>query len=427
MILTTNKFLHLLRQICAFIFVGIFSAYCFGQQTGSMSVSGNGKLDVGRLAIKKCRMILSRKIGNNTAEVRFAVGYDLIAGQILEMLSRMITETSDILQPRELADVRFYLLPLNKNPVGYRYNLINERKNLYQTIGFIIGADQPLDCRRNQDLCENILTTIPHELTHSAIEGILSGQRTRWFEEGLSEYVAWKIADRLNPLIAEEKLSSRNTEFVFGCVCNKERIFNWSDEIEQSKSPLLNRSSNLQKIWGQQVLYGASFQLVRLLMQTYENEGLKSPTGKLLALLAEYRKQKDKIVDGEELTTILQQLKPFDLTSLMTFSNRENDFLSAKAQQNLITATDEQTRFYALNQTACLQNPVNEKAAFALLKIVFGSKEDETDKSLAATALMKISQIDEVLKNYNENRKSGNPTLGDAKKIIREKSLQCLN
>ncbi|MER3430945.1 MAG: hypothetical protein C4324_07885 [Blastocatellia bacterium] len=110
-----------------------------------------------------------------------------------------------------MSGVRFYLLQMDNAPKSYKI-VLPKQDNLFLYLEvFSKPASLNLECAQNEEFCKSLYKSIPHEITHSALEEVISHDKSRWFEEGLANYVGLEIHRQFAPqmLTREKEISAQ--------------------------------------------------------------------------------------------------------------------------------------------------------------------------------------------------------------------------
>ena len=169
----------------------------------------------------ECTGIIKEGVGQSIVEVRFQPQFASEAKEISLKLKKVVERTQAFLSPLPVQGVRYYLLQMADIPKSYKIVLSNQDDLLLYMDIFGKKEDVSQDCVRNPEFCESLFHTLPHEITHPAVGRLIDHKKTRWFDDGLAEYVGTEI----------------NREFVPGVVTREKDIYAQtmlhSDEIRQ--------------------------------------------------------------------------------------------------------------------------------------------------------------------------------------------------
>ncbi len=301
----------------------------------------------------------------------------------------------------------------------------------------MIGSAEIVNCETESDLCDTIFDTVPHELTHEAIDhlfgesalrflknSLFGGRSTRWFEDGLAEYVAWQVATELAPSVAEGKMLSRSPEASLHCPEIRRKLLSWKDDLTVGAKHLRDPRWG----WETNSLYGAAFQLIRLVIEQGEQSGLRKPLPSILQSLIDFRARRGRSASGEELLAIILKAVNIDVRQLGSLSLKDQHLLVSSAEKELDQKDDPEHEFHALKVLACVDSETDEKTLRALTRIAFDKASFELERRLAATALaVRMAQpgFENVLRRFLEvpgDQKSG--SLDDWKKSLQSLSLR---
>lgn len=365
---------------------------------GRISSTGGKITDVSKRATQECTESTAISVEGTTVEVRFPRGFSTQAEIILRMLGDSVKATHEILQPLHVRGVRYYLLPSAGEMTDYTYEL-PATEGWYQTLQVVSREDSKnFDCHSSPSaLCQEIFLTTPHELTHELVDHLLGKAATRWFDEGLAEYVAWGVAQDRAPALRKNSLFM--PEVCLHCPEIRQKLKSWKGE--DSLSGLKKKVSNTQTAWEIGSLYRASFQLVRLVVERARANGIADPVQKLLRAMMEFRARRKRPVDGEELFALIRETLQIDVEQLGVLSADEQRRLIAQAEDDLNKRDDAVLYLNSLQALACIDMDVKRSTLEGLLRIAFDEKGDPLAKHLAATALVirfEQPELEEALK-----------------------------
>ena len=168
----------------------------FGYYSATSEIGKETKVaDLTKEAIRKCNRSLAKQVGTSSIEIKFSPEFTDEARNIFTALENSVNETQKVLFPRRVEDVRFYLLQVDEIPVSYKMTDSVTDREFYLDLWIFKNKETlNLSCNKDDKLCDSVYKTIPHELTHGAIEGLVDHKDASWFEEGLSNYVGREVS-----------------------------------------------------------------------------------------------------------------------------------------------------------------------------------------------------------------------------------------
>src|SRR5690606_38202708 len=122
----------------------------------------------------------------------------------------------------------------------------------------VLNMTDPLDlsCEEVSDTCHNLYQVLPHELVHPLLEDLIEHKKTRWFNDGLAEYVGRQVLHELRPETSfrEREMASKSILHL----AQKRQIFlDWQDPYLSD----LSDKSGIPQLFDSQ-LYDASQQFI---------------------------------------------------------------------------------------------------------------------------------------------------------------------
>jgi hypothetical protein len=279
-----------------------------------------------------------------------------------------------------------------------------------------------LDCAENQEFCRELYQTIPHEITHGALNKLIDQDKTRWFEEGLADYVGSEILRQFAPNMQtpEKEMSAQATLHREEM---RQRLFGWKEATS-----LDDFAFKKQKDWRKEAqTYEAAQQLIRLMIEESKKRGVERPLAVLLEKLKQRTEQKGKPATREELFALISQYLKVDVRTLGKLDAQTQQTLVQKATE--ILAREKNTpnldnKFYALNVLASIDEiPLSEGWIKFLIEIAYDVKEDDYIRALAATALARRVNQNNFDKTIEKLRET-NPLLKEKKLDSIKKDLQ---
>lgn len=389
--------------------------------------SGSKKIvDLSKIAQRECTGLIREDIGRSFVEIKFQPQFASEAKEILLILKKVIERTQEVLSPLQVNGVRFYLLQMADAPISYKIVLLKQDDLFLYLEAFSKQESISLDCIKYPSFCERLYKTIPHEITHPLLEDLIAHDNTRWFEDGLAEYVGTEITRELNPntVTREKEISNQATLHREEM---RQQIFDWG-EVNSSVSPF----NGQKEMYNESQKYEAAQQLIRLTIDESKKKGIDRPLSVLLEKLKQFKEKKRKPATREELFVLIGQHLKVDVRTLGRFD--------AQAQKNLVQEATEilakeqnspnlQNKFYALNILASIDEiALSDEWIKLLSEIAYNLKEDDFIQDLAATALarrMNQSGFNAIIEKLQQtNLFLKNKKLDSIKKDLQEKSLR---
>lgn len=389
--------------------------------TGSKKI-----VDLSKVAQRECTGLVREETGQSFVEVRFQPQFASEAKETLLILKKVIEKTQEVLSPLQVNGVRFYLLQIADAPKSYKIVLLKQDNLFLYLEAFDKQESISLDCIKYPSFCEKLYKTIPHEITHPLLEDLIAHDKTRWFEDGLAEYVGTEITRELNP-----NIGTREKEISLQSTLHREemrqQLFEWG-ELYSSVSPFKGQ----KEMYNESQRYEASQQLIRLMIEESKKKGIERPLSVLLEKLKQFTKQKGKPASREELFALIGQHLKVDVQTLGRLDAQTQKSFVQEATEILAkeqTSSNLKNKFYALNTLASIDEiALSDEWINFLSEIVYNEKEDDFIQSLAATALarrMNQNGFDEVIeKLQHTNLFFKKKKLDSIKKDFQEKSLR---
>ncbi|HEY0459739.1 MAG TPA: hypothetical protein VGC97_11430, partial [Pyrinomonadaceae bacterium] len=346
------------------------------------------------------------------------------AQNIFTALKNSVKETQKTLFPLPIEDVRFYLLRVEEIPASYKItDTVDDREFYLHLWAFKNKEKLNLNCDKEDKLCESIYSTIPHELTHGAIEDLVDDKNLSWFKEGLGNYVGKEVSRKYRPLAVEESFKQNIPEISLHRDDIRESLFLWEHLSSAERT-----NDSMRNEWFR---YIAAEQLIRLIIKNAKNEGIEKPLDLLLTKLKEQKDKPGKPAGAEEILSLIQEslkVAPGKLGSLdgQTQKNLVDEALNLLLQNE----TDTEKKKYALYVLAGIDDvQISEYWIKYLLDAIYRQKNNsEYQRELAATALarrFKQNGFDEILNGYLKlSKEMSGKSLKKLKKELQELSIR---
>lgn len=261
-----------------------------------------------------------------------------------------------------------------------------------------------LNCKELSDICHNLYKTIPHELVHPLLEKLITHKKTRWFEDGLAEYIGREVLWASQP-----KVSFRKSEMSAKALLHQPRIrrviFNWR---EFYFSDISGHEENWHLLDAQ--LYDASQLLIRLMLDESVEKGVEDPLSALLARISVVAKKQKMPLNRDGLMTVIRDVLKVDVRTLGTLDTERQRKLIQEAIETLTdmeNPPDPQDEFYAVNVLANIDEiPLTDEWVESLLKRAYSNAQYDYTATMAATALARRNDKAALEKAFNKLQKA---------------------
>lgn len=367
------------------------------------------------------------QINDSFLNVNFQSEFRIEADGVIAATEKSIRKTKDILSPLSLKNVKFYLLQQDEIPANYKITdeILEKDYFLYLWV-FKDKEELNLDCNLENKMCENIYAIIPHELTHGAIENLTQGEGTRWFVEGLGNYVGAEVSRSFRPLVMDEKFEKNMPKLSLHREDIRKSLWIWDSP---TNSPEKRSSKFVRNEWYR---YIASQNLVKLIIEESEKKGVKEPLTILLEELVRKQQNKKKPATSNELTEIIQDKLKVNPHEIGVLDKETQKSLVADANNILIQPNlKDSDKYYALNVLASIREiPLSTKVLRILIDEIYLKSNKQSFRELAATAIdirNKQNEVDNVIQDFLKDTSQIKKTkLKDVKSKIRDLSISLL-
>jgi hypothetical protein len=392
-----------------------FSLVCISQPNRRVRIeyikfrdSAKEVIDLTSIAEERCTETLSRIVGKNSILLKFQPEFRNEAERIIDGLESAVRETQGILNPLEIEDLQVFVLQINEVPTNYKMVKRAENRQFYlQLFAFKNREDLSLDLCNAAGLCGEIFGTVPHELVHTALDGLVSRKGTRWFNDGLAKYVENTVYEKLSPLDFMKELEPASPQVSLYRRDIRKNILQW-------KEPGLGILKITRRELSNEIYhYLAAYELVRQIVEKANEKDIKNPLGILLAKLKAHRNTARQPAGADDLISIIKEYLRVDPTTLgdldlQTQKNLVNEAISLLSKDDLTT----EKKNYALYNLASLDEiKLPDKVIIYLLDQIYNHKtSDNNQRDIVATALVvRFNQegFTELMKTYA----SGKPEL----------------
>jgi hypothetical protein len=354
--------------------------YYAAKKTGEKEVKA---VNLTKEIYKKCDRSLTGKVGNSFIELRFPSEFSGEATNVFTALENSVGETQKILTPLPVENLRFYLLQLDEIPASYKIIDKVEKLDFYLHLWvFKDKRELNLSCDKKDKLCESIYGTIPHELTHGAVENLISHKDTKWFEEGLSVYLGEKVSDIFRPLVSQDRFNKNIPKVTLHRQDIRDSLFSWKHETFDSIEKRDNLTARNQ--WFR---YIASGYLIKLMVENSEREGVKDPLKVLVESLIKFRKEEKSSAKSGEILSIIRENLTVNLKTLGVLGETERNNLADDAFKILAKTNlnDEDKNYVFIILASIDEIAIPPNLLIELLNEFFS--RDKNLRSLAATIL----------------------------------------
>jgi hypothetical protein len=384
-----------------------------------LSIENNKEVrpvDLNEEARKKCGKILRKQIGQSNLEVRYPAIYSGEAEIIADNLSNAIRKTQTILFPLPIENVKFYFFQRDIIPPSYRISEKIDSENFYLHLWIFKNREEiNFDCSNKNGLCDGVYVTLPHELTHIALDSLLRVKNNRWFQEGLADYAGYKISAEtpakpgiLKDIVPEISLHRKEI---------RESLFSW-------------RYSSENDVQNEYFRYQAALQVIKLIVEEAEKKEIENPLQVLFVELIKQREVDKKPITAKGLIKIIQQRLKVDPKELGILSSARQKELVGNAAVILSQGKSSDLEQYAaLYILAGIDEiPISDALSRYLLEKVYKDNKNVLFRNLAATALIRRAgqeNFEALLNTFlKENPALENRSLEQVKKYLQTLSLR---
>lgn len=345
-------------------------------------VSDPGKpiVDISADLIARCDKRVQQSLNGVTVEVHFGEGSSIEAEQIIKLLVEAVRLTQETLTPLAVPDVRFYLMSMAEVPANFSAKVLSEGNGFYLHVLPISDRRQlDLECSENNETCSNLYLTIPHELSHRSLDGIVQ-RDARWFDEGLAEYASIKVATVLAPEIARTRLRAYLPRESLHRREIRENIIIW----QPFKYRDLDRMSELE-LRNDFFFYGAAYQILEY---AFANATDTRRSG-LLPRIQLLRNVKKRPISNRELLGLVENELGNGIRSLGVVPETEQIKYVRQAEDVLRSESKNTTDHYeALYRLAVFDDiSLSRETIESLIDLAFQQSAPHYFSELAATAI----------------------------------------
>jgi hypothetical protein len=382
--------------------------------------------DLSDLATEKCSQTLRKEVGDNFVEVKFQPEFAKEAEILAEELKNVVVETKKLLLPLKIDSIRFYLLEMDDVPENFSIYEKTPMENTYIHLAvFKNTKDLIADNRSNKSYRTEIFRTIPHELTHSALGELITSEKTRWFDEGLADYVGNGVAK----IFSFDDYQNRIENYVPPVSLHRndirENIWFWEEPtlkfLKKGQKQLVNEF----------YFYGASYQLIKEIIAEAGKKEIAYPLEILLTNLKQSKAKLGKPAGTPEIIFLIEQHLKVNPKTVGILDKETQNKLVGEALDTLSQSkTNPEKKYFALYTLAGIgEVNLSDKWLNYLLDEVYRpANEGDFQKDLAATALaQRFNQagFEELLKNYSsENKNLKGKSIGNIKQKLQELSIR---
>lgn len=363
--------------------------------------------DLSQTVKENCTLSLIKQVGKGTVELNVQPEFAEKSKNLLNFLEKSYKKTQDLLMPLGVEKIKFYLLQSDDVPVNYKISVDSNNEKFYLHLYvFKDEKDLEMNCSSDNNLCKEIFRTIPHELTHGALDNLID-RNARWFDEGLAEYIAFETGNSFVPQINKERVESYVP--VVSLYRSEIRQNLWYWKKFDFNSLKKTSETDLQNDF---FYYGASHQLIRLITEKANIRMTEKSLEILFTQLINLQKKKQRPIKSEEIIALIQEhlrVNPKELGNIGDQEQRKlvEESLKILSQNNL----DIPKKFYALYILSGIDKvPISEKWVIYLLNEVYTGDQNTTLPNLAATALSRRiwqndfdSAVEKYLKAENKD------------------------
>jgi hypothetical protein len=257
-------------------------------------------------------------------------------------------------------------------PKNYEIEIEQESQKL---LIFLIPYEKNLnlDCELNTEIGKQIYITIPHELTHTALDGFVKSDVT-WFQEGLAEYVSFLVSSKSLPKLALRREAETLPEVSLNRNEISEKLFDW------------HYSNNVENLQGLESIffYGASHQLIKLLISKFDE---KNPSQLLLKII-----EKQKSLNSSEILEIIKNELHIDIKNIGILSNNRKKEIFQNALNLYKKEKNNEKigyKFSSLATIAFLDELLPDEYFEYFFTDVFNEKNDNLIQCFASKSILK--------------------------------------
>lgn len=383
-------------------------------------------VDLTKMVTKKCTGSLQKAVGKNTVLIQFQPEYRNDAEKLIGTLEAVYRQIQSLTDPLEIQDLKLYLVRMENVPANYKIKeVVRGKKFFLYLMPFRTGDDlNPLDCIPI-GVCSDIYRTIPHELTHGVLDDLITRTGTRWFDEGLSEYVSVNV-HHLSPNFVRNYPQSNLPLVSLHRKEIRSKLLQWGEPVV-SKLFLMSQKD----IRNQSYMYAAAYQLMDEILSDAKKNGLNDPLGILLTRLKENRAKTGKPANTEEIVSIIQndlKIDPYSIGELDSETQQDLfDMAISLLEKDGLSSEQKSEALYIIAGFDEIRLP-NRWISYLLDQIFQDKTSDAIQRDIAATALVvRFNQegFDEFVKNYllNDPRLRGK-SLKKVKAELAEQSFR---
>ncbi|HQZ81922.1 MAG TPA: hypothetical protein PLR83_01760 [Pyrinomonadaceae bacterium] len=379
--------------------------------------TGYKAVDLTKVFERECTEVLVDGNGSDRVEVRFQPNLHVKANEVFRNLRSMLSRTRQMLRPLPVNGIRFYLMQSSDRPQSYGIRL-SKNDDLLLLAVIVDPAHE------DRNLSDIIYKTAPHEMVHSVVHRYLRDSGTRWFEDGLADYVGRQISDEFtsDEFSNERQISARATLHQSRV---RQSILDWH-QLRQS-----DLSKGKAFFQAQTQLYDASQALVGKIVADSERRGMKTPLSLLLSALRDQVAKTGKPVDRDGLLDLIRQHLQVDVKTLGRLDKETQQKMVESAYSMLTLPArngDSENKFFGTNILANIDEvQLPENWLKYLLRTALDEKAGSYINSMAATALTRRErQIDLkrlIEKASLEDQKLGERTTSTILKELKRLSI----
>jgi hypothetical protein len=390
-------------------------------------------IDLTRRVGKECTQSLVANVGSTQIEIKFSPSLSSTAEQTLSVTKRSIEITQSILKPLPIKNLKVYLLEMTDVPANYQIKVPQDKEIFFPYLHVFSKGSIELNCEQGSDFCTDIVSTLPHELTHDTLDDLIDRKSAiRWLDDGLADYVAIGISSQLYPSIAIARKEQYAPEVSLNREDIRENLWKWKDPL--SVTSLMDTSEKEAR--NETFYYGAAYQLINLIVEEAIKQKVEHPLETLLQELIAFRERNKKAATSEDILAIINQhlkVNPKTLGILNEETQKQyvKTAIDILSQSESETLQYQQRKYYALVILAGIGKIQLEKRWLNyLLTEIYKNTRNNFDFSpnLAATALairMKQKEMDEVITQFiSSNHKIKDKSLKAVKEHLQELSIR---
>lgn len=373
------------------------------KKSGSMTISSAGghAVDLTKTAESECTESVRREAGDSHVVVKYQRAYKIEAEKTADKLTAVIIEMQKLLKPLKVGNTHLYLLHMDQPPANYKINLfVGDKVTFVNIMPFKEIKELNLEACEGNNFCNDIFKITPHEMTHKVLDGLITRDKTRWFDDGMAEYVGYTELEKFAPDLYKKDIEGIIPAIFLNRDDIRENLFSWKEP--DRKIFKMNQGDMLNEYFK----YRAAYWLIKQIVLESEKKGIENPLGILLTKLKEHRETTGKPASTEDIISIIQQNLKVDPRRIGKLDVQTQQSCVDKAILSLSQADlSDEKKISAIYILANINEiKLSDKWINYLLDQVYKSKaSDDNQRDIVATSLVvRFNQtgFDELLEKY---------------------------